>query len=121
VRDRNRALSFAVLLLAGCSSSPPPQAAGGCASSGPGTVEVVAAVEDGRAEPAPHRVEVPLGSPVLVRVAADVPAEVHVHGYDLATEAGPGRAGCVTFVADRSGVFDVEAHPETLLVQLAVR
>ena len=122
MRDRNRApRPFAVLLLAGCSSSPPRRPPAAVPRQAPGTVEVVAAVEDGRAEPAPHRVEVPLGSPVLVRVAADVPAEVHVHGYDLATDAGPGRPGCVTFVADRGGVFDVEAHPETLLVQLAVR
>jgi hypothetical protein len=46
---------------------------------------------------------------------------VHVHGYDLATVAKPESAGCVSFVADRSGLFDVEAHPETLLVQLEVR
>jgi hypothetical protein len=111
---------LAVALLAGCTSAPPaPQAATGCASTAPETV--TAAVRAGRADPAPHRVEVALDSPVTVRVDADADVEVHVHGYDLATRAGPGSPGCVTFVADRSGLFDVEAHPETLLVQLEVR
>lgn len=113
--------ALAVVLMAGCSSSPAAQPTGGCASAAPGSVVVTAAVEDGRAEPAPHRVKVPRGSAVLVRVEADTEAEVHVHGYDLATGAGPGSPGCVSFVADRSGLFDVEAHPEILLVQLEVR
>jgi hypothetical protein len=108
------------LILAGCSSAPAsPSGATGCASTAPETVAV--AVRDGRADPAPHRVKVALNSAVTVRVDADTDVEVHVHGYDLETEAAPGSPGCVTFVADRSGVFDVEAHPETLLVQLEVR
>ena len=120
---RERLLPGVVLvaLVAGCTSAPPSQVGGDCASAAPGTVEVTAAVKDGRADPAPRRVPVPLGSPIRVRVAADAPAEVHVHGYDLEAEAAPDRPGCVTFVADRSGLFDVEAHPETLLVQLEVR
>ena len=113
--------ALAVVLVAGCSSSPTAQATSGCASAAPGSVVVTAAVQDGRAEPAPHRVKVPQGSVVLVRVEADTEAEVHVHGYDLATGARPGSPGCVSFVADRSGLFDVEAHPEILLVQLEVR
>jgi len=112
--------ALAVVLLAGCGSTPPaPPAAIGCASTAPDTV--TAAVRAGRADPPPHRVKVALHSPVTVRVDADADVEVHVHGYDLATEAKPGSPGCVTFVADRSGLFDVEAHPETLLVQLEVR
>jgi hypothetical protein len=114
-------VALLVVLLAGCSSTSSAQAVTGCASSAPGTVAVTAAVHKGRAEPAPHRVEVPLGSPVMVRVEADTDAEVHIHGYELETGAEPGSPGCVTFVADRTGVFDVEAHPETLLVQLEVR
>ncbi|GAA3955205.1 hypothetical protein [Actinoplanes auranticolor] len=116
------AVALAGALLAGCSSSPAAQStASGCVSAAPDTVVVTAAVRDGRADPAPHRVKVPLDSAVLLRVDADVEAEVHVHGYDLATVAKPGGAGCVSFVADRRGLFDVEAHPESLLVQLEVR
>jgi len=110
---------LAVALLGGCGTPASSQAATGCASTAPDTV--TAAVKAGRADPAPRRVKVALRSAVTVRVDADVDVEVHVHGYELATEAGPGAPGCVTFVADRSGVFDVEAHPEILLVQLEVR
>ncbi|MGW4941803.1 hypothetical protein ACWEOZ_09465 [Actinoplanes sp. NPDC004185] len=110
-----------VVLLAGCSSPAAQPATTGCASAAPDSVVVTAAVRQGRAEPAPHRVKVPRGSSVLLRVEADADAEVHVHGYDLETEAKPASPGCVSFVADRSGLFDVEAHPETLLVQLEVR
>jgi len=117
---RRVAAVLTALILAGCGSAPAaPPAITGCASTAPETV--TAAVRDGRADPAPHRVEVALDSAVTVRIDADADVEVHVHGYDLTTEAAPGRPGCVTFVADRSGVFDVEAHPETLLVQLEVR
>jgi hypothetical protein len=117
---RRVAALLAGLILAGCSSAPAsPSVTTGCASTAPETV--TAAIRGGRADPAPHRVKVALNSAVTVRVEADADVEVHVHGYDLETEAAPGRPGCVTFVADRSGVFDVEAHPETLLVQLEVR
>ena len=81
--DRFRAgLLTGALLVVGCTSTPPPRTTGGCASAAPGTVTVTAAVQQGRADPAPRRVEVPLGSTVRV---------------------------------------PVEAHPETLLVQLEVR
>lgn len=76
---------------------------------------------DGEVEPAPDRIEVPAGTMVVLRVEADIPAEVHVHGYDVAAEATPGELACLEVLADTPGVYDVEAHPETLLLQLAVR
>jgi hypothetical protein len=56
-----------------------------------------------------------------VRVSADRVVPVHVHGYEIEYDAAPGAPGCVSFVADRAGIFDVEAHPDVLLVQLEVR
>jgi hypothetical protein len=76
---------------------------------------------DGRVEPAPDRVDVPLGSTVVLRAEVDAPAEIHVHGYDVMADAEPGEPACLEVLADTPGVFDVEAHPETLLLQLAVR
>jgi hypothetical protein len=84
-------------------------------------VEVATRLSDGRVDPAPQRVEVALGTPVVLRVEVDAPAEVHVHGYDRLAEATPGAPACLEIVADVPGVFDVEAHPDVLLVQLAVR
>lgn len=103
----------------------------GCAS-GPATktpdpaldlppVEVAVRFLDGRVEPAPDRVEVPLGSTVVLRAEVDTAAEIHVHGYDVMADAEPGEPVCLEVLADTPGVFDVEAHPETLLLQLAVR
>ncbi|PUB24940.1 hypothetical protein C8K30_108197 [Promicromonospora sp. AC04] len=84
-------------------------------------IEVDVRVADGAVEPAPDRIDVPAGTTVVLRVEADAPAEVHVHGYDVAAEAAPGEPACLEVLADTPGVYDVEAHPETLLLQLAVR
>ncbi|WP_157410947.1 MULTISPECIES: hypothetical protein [Actinoplanes] len=92
-----------------------------CGSPAAGAVRVDAGLRAGRAEPAPHRVEVAEGGTVQLGVSADVDAEVHVHGYDLVFPVRPDQPGCVLFVATRSGLFDVEAHPETLLLQIEVR
>ncbi|MDZ4234066.1 MAG: hypothetical protein U1C73_09975 [Dietzia sp.] len=90
-------------------------------TSGPAPVEVDSRIADGRVEPFPGRVDVTLGTPVVIRIEADAPAEIHVHGYDLLAEAAPGAPARIDFVADVSGVFEVEAHPGTLLFQLAVQ
>ncbi|GIM93429.1 hypothetical protein [Paractinoplanes toevensis] len=115
------ALAAAVVVLpAGCGRAPAAPAVAGCSAS-PGALTVTTAVLDGRADPAPHRVAVPLNGTVQVRVSADRVLQVHIHGYDLEYDAAPGTPGCVSFTADRAGLFDVEAHPDTLLVQLEVR
>jgi hypothetical protein len=99
--------------------------AAGCAGDLPASappVEVAARLVGGRAEPSPTRVDVALGSPVVLRVEADAPAEIHVHGYDRAADVAPGAPACIDLVADVPGVFEVESHPDhTLLLQLAVR
>ncbi len=84
-------------------------------------IEVDVRFADGDVEPAPDRIDVPAGTTVVLRVEADAPAEVHVHGYDVAAEAAPGEPACLEILADTPGVYDVEAHPETLLLQLAIR
>ncbi|WP_203817399.1 hypothetical protein [Paractinoplanes ferrugineus] len=82
---------------------------------------MTATVVEGRADPSPHRVAVALHGVVQVQVAADRVLQVHIHGYDLEYDAAPGTPGCVSFTADRAGLFDVEAHPDILLLQLQVR
>jgi hypothetical protein len=113
---------FVAALVAGCSQAGPSQVVTtDCASAAPNAVTVTAAVRDDRADPAPHRVPVPLNRTVELQVSSDKAVEVHVHGYDLEYDVAPGRPGCLAFTADRAGLFDVEAHPDTLLVQLEVR
>jgi hypothetical protein len=116
------ALLLPVLVVSGCSQAAPShQVSDGCASAAPQAVAVTSALLNSRADPAPHRVPVALNGLVQLRVSTDKAVEVHVHGYDFAYEAQPGTPGCVSFVADMAGLFDVEAHPDTLLVQLEVR
>ena len=107
------AVALAVVALTGC--APTPTAAAG------GTVTVTAALRDGRADPPPRRVDVRAGDTVALTVDTDAPVEIHVHGFDVRGDAAPGRPARITFVADRPGLVDVEAHPDTLLLQLAVR
>ncbi|MEV0109893.1 hypothetical protein AB0H42_26630 [Nocardia sp. NPDC050799] len=75
----------------------------------------------GRADPKPQRVDVARDVTVVIRAETDTPAEIHLHGYDRLAEATPAQPACLEFVAEKSGLFEVEAHPGVLLVQLAVQ
>jgi hypothetical protein len=74
-----------------------------------GTVIEVKVV-GGRPEGGVQRAAVKLGETAVLRVTSDVDDEVHVHGYDLTFDVGPGVAGEVTFEATIPGVFEVELH-----------
>ena len=107
-------------------STPAPDAAAGAGCTGDlatevPPVEVDVRLVDGAVEPAPDRIDVPLGTTVVLRAEVDTAADIHVHGYDVMGDAEPGAPACLEILADTPGVFDVEAHPETLLLQLAVR
>lgn len=56
------------------------------------------------------RVEVPVGMRVRLTVTADVPDQIHVHGFDLTQAVSPGQSSQLEFVADRPGVYEVELH-----------
>jgi cytoskeletal protein RodZ len=86
----------------------------------PGVV-VDVSVAGGEVHTAQERVPVPLGEQVTVRVNSDVADEVHVHGYDLLADVGPGMLANITFTADIPGVFEVELEgAHQLLVELEV-
>ena len=53
-------------------------------------------------------ISVRVGETVRFEVEADVADEVHVHGYDLTFETNPGEETLVEFVADATGIFEVE-------------
>ena len=40
----------------------------------------------------------------------DVPAELHIHGYELSKDVDAGKTGSIKFTADTTGEFEVEAH-----------
>jgi FtsP/CotA-like multicopper oxidase with cupredoxin domain len=51
------------------------------------------------------------GQRLTVSLHTDAPAELHIHGYELSKDVDAGGTGSITFTADATGVFEVEAHP----------
>lgn len=50
------------------------------------------------------------GEAVMLRWSATRPTVLHLHGYRLAAEAGPGKAAELAFTARAAGRFAVETH-----------
>lgn len=67
-------------------------------------------IQGGEVVGGPQSIEVEQGEPVQIVVAADAPDEIHVHGYDLTQEAGPGAPARFNFTANLEGVFEIESH-----------
>jgi FtsP/CotA-like multicopper oxidase with cupredoxin domain len=85
-------------------------------------VAVDVTITGGQVEPPPGRVEVRQGQTVRITVTSDEHDELHVHGYDLELELLPGDPRTIEFVADQTGLFEVENHHSGLqLFQLMVQ
>jgi hypothetical protein len=79
-------------------------------------------ITGGVADPPLDRVTVEQGTTVRIVVISDEPDELHLHGYDLYADVGPGQEGVLEFVADQTGLFELETHDtHQVLLQLAVR
>lgn len=50
------------------------------------------------------------GERVRLVVRSDQPDEIHVHGYDLSRDAGPGSPARFSFPATIEGIFEIESH-----------
>ncbi|MFI5804201.1 hypothetical protein [Streptomyces sp. NPDC051561] len=80
------------------------------------------AIADGKVDPAPGRVELKKGQRLELSVVSDKADTLHIHGYDRKMELPAGKRVTYSFVADRTGLFEVETHgSDLLLTQLAVR
>jgi FtsP/CotA-like multicopper oxidase with cupredoxin domain len=87
----------------------------------PGTV-IEAKVTGSTVQTASRRVRVDRGEKVRIRVEADRNEEVHVHGYDLSKDVGPGQPATIEFTADAPGLFEVELEEAALkLFELQVQ
>jgi hypothetical protein len=93
------------------------------AASGASTVkEITVAIAGRQVTPPPGRIDVTKGQTVRITVTSDVADEAHVHGFDKAASLQPGTPATIEFVADESGLFEVETHESELqLFQLVVR
>ena len=65
----------------------------------------------------PRRVTVARGRRVILIVTSDVADHVHLHGYDVMRDVGPGMPATIAFRATRPGT--VEAELEDRGVQIA--
>ena len=57
-----------------------------------------------------RRVATTKGDTVRIVVRADAPDEIHLHGYDITRNAGPGQPARFVFRADIEGIFEIESH-----------
>jgi hypothetical protein len=67
-------------------------------------------VEGGKPVGGVQRLTAKQGERVTLIVRSDTADEVHVHGYDLASNVGPGAPAKLTFAAKLVGRFEVELH-----------
>ena len=93
-------------------TAPPPPPPG---RPPPAQVRIV--VRGGLPVGGPRRVTVARGRRVILNVTSDVSDHVHLHGYDLTQDVGPGMPARIAFRATRPGT--VEAELEDRGVQIA--
>jgi hypothetical protein len=93
-------------------TAPPPPPPG---PPPPAQVRIV--VRGGLPVGGPRRVTVARNRRVVLTVTSDVSDEVHLHGYDLMQDVGPGMPARIAFRATRPGT--VEAELEDAGVQIA--
>ena len=85
-------------------------------------VVIEASLSDGDLTIDDRRFAVELGSTVGVIVEADVEEQVHIHGYDLLVDVGPGNPVDLSFLADSPGTFEIELEQSgRFLFEIQVR
>lgn len=67
-------------------------------------------VANGKAVGGAQDVSATQGDHLTVTLHTDVPAELHIHGYELSKDIDAGKSGSISFTADATGEFEVEAH-----------
>ena len=114
-----------VLVLGGLFVALRPDAPGAPDSGGSGAEGAQRKVFDVSVEDGvmyPDEIEVTEGDRVTLRLRSDAPFELHLHGYDLEAEVTPEEPADLSFKANLTGRFGIEAHDEeeaagVLLVQ----
>jgi hypothetical protein len=83
---------------------------GGSSSSGGADRKFAFKFANGQAVGGEQHVSATQGDHLTVTLQTDVPAELHVHGYELAKDVDAGKTGSIDFTADTTGEFEIEAH-----------
>jgi hypothetical protein len=69
---------------------------------------IAVSIEGGKMRPA--EISVDEDDSVRLLVSSDRPMEIHLHGYDVEREVGPGQKASLRFEADLTGRFEIEDH-----------
>jgi hypothetical protein len=96
------------------SSSPPAPPSTSQTAAADVTVKVN--IAEGKVTPNGAGVRVDRGQTVQVSATSDTDESLHIHGYDKTLAVTPGQPSAVTFLADQSGVFEIETHDSGKLV-----
>ena len=80
----------------------------GTPSETKGTTQIT--FKDGAPVGGVRDIQVAQGDRVRIDVTPDVPAEVHVHGYEFQKDVRPHQTAGFDFPATAEGVFEVEVH-----------
>lgn len=102
IRDRLRARTAAILALA---TALVPAAA---RTQDARVFEVV--LQAGHLESGPDTLRVDQGAAIELRIASDVPGELHLHGYDIVIDLRAGKTATVALDATVAGRFPITSH-----------
>jgi len=80
------------------------------AEAAPEPPPVELTVRDFKPAGGPKRIEVEKGDTVRLLIRSDVEDEIHVHGYDLYGNPGPGKPARFKFKAKLEGEYEIEGH-----------
>jgi hypothetical protein len=67
-------------------------------------------IAQGAVKGGPRTISVSRGEIVRVVVSSDAPDELHLHGFDITRNAGPGKPASFRFRARIEGSFEMESH-----------
>lgn len=67
-------------------------------------------LRDGAVVGGPKTIQVESGETVRILVASNADDELHLHGFDITRQAGPGSPARFAFKADIEGSFELESH-----------
>lgn len=77
-------------------------------ATGPETFTI--SVKGGQPVGGVEEIKVQRGDEIRIRVTADAPEEVHLHGYDVEKPVGPGEPAVFDIDANLEGIFEIELH-----------
>lgn len=101
----------------GAPSTAPPSSA-----PAPAAEEPTFEVRDRAVVGGPRTIESRVGASLRIVVRSDVADEVHLHGYDLHADVGPGADATLVLTTDIPGQFEIELEDAKLrLGELEVR